>query len=241
MWIRRLVQCLFVSVVVAAVPSYAQDHDEAPGLGTITRPDLGAVVGHAVPDVTLVDEHGGALRLSSLRGAPLLISPIFTTCPHVCPTITASLRDATAGIDGIGRSWRVLSVSFDPEDTAADLAAFREAQDLPPEWILATAAPDQLEALLGALDFRYAALQGGGFAHPSAVAILDPDMKVSGYLYGLHYESADVRRALTTAWARGSLVEKFKPWIIGVAVLGALVLVVVIAVTRSRPGHPAAG
>lgn len=242
MWIHRLIQCLIIStVIVVASPLPAQEHDEVTDPSLIARPDLKSVLGSEVPDVTLIDEHGRTLRLHSLRGAPLLISPIFTSCPSACPAITASLRAAAAGIDGLGETWNILSVSFDPEDTGEDLAAFREAEDLPPQWILATAAPGQLAALLGALDFRTITLAAGGFAHPSAVAVLDPDMRVSGYLYGLHYETNEVRRVLTTAWARGSLVQKYRPWIVLSAVAGALVLVVVIAATRGRRGTPATG
>ena len=231
MRIHRLIQCITMSAAIAVFPVAAQPQDPAvsPGVGRLAPPDDDAVFGREIPDVTLIDENGTTLRLRNWAGAPVLISPIFTSCPHVCPAITASLRDATAAITGLGSTWQVLSVSFDPEDTIEDLQAFRDAQELPAEWTLAIAAPEQLDALLGTLDFRYVALEGGGFAHPSAVAVVDPEMRVSGYLHGLHYEEDDVRRALTTAWVGGSLVEKFRPWIIAAAVLGALALVIVIA------------
>jgi len=242
MRIHRLIQCFVASVVIVA-PAAAQDpgHGAIPDLGSISRPDAQAALGRDIPDVTLIDENGTTLRLRNWEGTPVLISPIFTSCPHVCPTITTSLNEATADIAGLGSTWQVISVSFDPGDTVEDLKAFRDAQALPANWTLAIAAPEQLDALLGTLDFRYVALEGGGFAHPSAVAVVDAGMRVSGYLHGLHYEEDEVRRALTTAWAGGSLVARFKAWIIAAAVLGALALVIVIAATGGRRRQATAG
>ena len=45
--------------------------------------------------------------------------------------ITSSLRDAIAAIEGLGESYNVITLSFDPDDTVEDLRAYRERMELP--------------------------------------------------------------------------------------------------------------
>jgi protein SCO1/2 len=231
--IRTLVVSLLAALVVPPVFFVAvASVDVAP-------PNEEDTVGREVPDVELVDENGTPLRLRSLAGKPLVLNPIFTRCPYACPTITTSLRDALAAIGTPGVDYQVVTVSFDPADTAADLRAYRDRLELPAGWCIATAAPGQLDTLLAAIDFRYAPALDGGFAHANVVAVLTPDQRVSGYVHGIVYEDGDIRRALLAAVTPPSLVDAFKPLIVAAAGLSLVVTLVVLFATRRR-GHTTA-
>lgn len=198
------------------------------------RPDEAKTVGTQMPDIALVADDSTTYRLSSLWGKPVIVSPIFVTCPHTCTMITESLRDALAKIGEPGVGYEVLTVSFDPADDAAALRAYRERWGLPQGWRLATASADDVDALLGALDFRVTPMEGGGFAHPNLIAILSPDLTVSGYVYGVAYDAVEVRAALEYSARRSSLVTRFQPFILLVAVAGVLAVAWALFLTRRR-------
>ncbi len=215
--------CLLAVTVVAETP---------PG------PDESRTIGRVIPDTDLTDDRGETITTGAFAGAPLIISPIFTRCPHTCTMITSSLRDAIAPIEGLGSTYNVITLSFDPDDTVEDLRAYRERMELPASWKLAIAEEGPLTALLDALEFAVIPTDDGGFAHPNLVAIIDAEQKISGYVHGMDYKEADIRHALTAAWAGESLVEKYKPWILAVAAAAALALVLTIVITGLRRKEP---
>jgi protein SCO1/2 len=204
----------------------------------VLPPDETRTLGAAVPRVWLIDEHGDTLRVGDLAGSPLIVSPVFTTCPHICPAITASLVSALDGVGGVGETFNVLTVSFDPADTADELRAYREKTAMPPQWVLSSGHPDQVGPFLEALDFQYVTLPGGGFGHANVVAFLTPELTVSGYLHGLMYTTDEVKAALRVAAGRRPLVESARPWLIGLAFLALLVTALVIVATARRSSSP---
>lgn len=197
-------------------------------------PDESRTLGRPVAETTFVDEHGEPLALAALAGKPLVVSPIFTKCGHVCPTITLSLKQAVAAVGVPGEDFNVLSLTFDTADTEADLRAYRERLRLPAAWKLVRAASDELHPFLESIDFHLVSNVEGGFAHPNLVVFLTPELSVAKYLYGTEYAATDVRDALEIARGRRSLWDAFGPYVFLVGVLGTLGSAFVILVVRSR-------
>jgi protein SCO1/2 len=203
-------------------------------------PDEARTIGQPVPNVRLTADDGHVFALDSLAGKPVVLSPIFTRCPHACQMITSSLRESLLAIDPPGDSYNVITLTFDPADSLEVLREFRHNHDLPPAWIVARAEPAALDTLLGAIDFNYAPVAGGGgFLHANVVAILTPDLHISGYVRGIGYTEDEVRHALLSAVTPDSLVEEFKPLIAAVAGLALLAVLVVLWATRKRGGETA--
>jgi protein SCO1/2 len=190
-------------------------------------------LGRHIPDVEMTDDHGHVFRLGSLGGKPVLLSPIFTRCPHACIMITTSLRDALLAVGEPGIDYEVVTFTFDPDDTLDDLRDYRERHELPEGWRLARADSAELDSVLTAIGFSYTA-EPGGFAHTNLVAVLTPDLETSGYLTGIAHDEDDVRRALLTAVAPASLVKKYRPLLIVVAGVAFLTVIVVLAATKRR-------
>lgn len=188
-----------------------------------------------MPDVTLIGEDSTSFALSSLAGKPIVVSPIFTTCPHTCTMITTSLRDALVSIGAPGVGYHVLTISFDPADGPAALRDYRRQMSLPEGWTLAVATDENRRALLDAIDFNYEPMPGGGFAHANVVAVLTPTLDVSAYAHGVSYDAKEIRSRLEVAAREASLVRHYQPYIALVGGVALLSLLVVLFVTRRKP------
>jgi protein SCO1/2 len=192
------------------------------------------MVGRPTADVRLVDENGEEFRVRSLEGKPLVVSPIFTRCHHVCPMITANLKAAIADVGVPGEDFNVLSVTFDAKDTEEDLAGFKERSKLPEAWKLARGESEQVLPFLDSIDFRFISQKDGQFIHPNLVVFLTPDLTIAKYLYGTDYSAADVRKALDIALGRGWLLNRIAPYVFLIGVLGMIGALFVILVTLRR-------
>ncbi len=197
-------------------------------------PDEKKAIGTQMPDVTFIADNDSTFRLSAMWGKPVIVSPIFTSCPSACPMITESLRDALREVGEPGVGYEVLTVSFDPADDSAAMRAYRERMGLPKGWRLATASAGDLATFLNAIDFHVTALDEGGFAHPNLVVVLGPDLKVASYVNGVMFESADLNAALEAASRKASLVTRFRPLLLLVSVMGAVATLWTLYATRRR-------
>jgi len=147
-----------------------------------------AAIGRTVSSHMLSDLNGAPLALDKLRGRPLVISLIFTSCGTVCPITTDHLRDSiiearrTLGPE----SFAVLTFGFDASrDRPAQLTAFANTHRLRgvENWHLASADADTTEALLEDLGFSWRAA-AGGFDHVTQTSILDAEGRIYRQIYG---------------------------------------------------------
>lgn len=144
-------------------------------------------VGQVVGEYTLTDSEGRPVRLSSLRGKPLLVSFIYTGCFSVCPATTRTLKRAVESAMGaLGPdSFNVASIGFNvPFDTPAALRTFAGQQGVYfPNWLFLSPDAQTLEGLARDLGFSYAG-SAGGFDHITQVTILDRQGRVYRQVYG---------------------------------------------------------
>ncbi|MCR4287726.1 MAG: SCO family protein [Deltaproteobacteria bacterium] len=161
-----------------------------------------AAIGKRPSPHTLVDRHGKRFSLSGLFGKPLVVSYIYTSCPHVCPTIMTNMRAALekAGAD-FGRDFTALTIGFDvkndtPKALDAYAAHFAEGLD---GWRFATADKKTIDALAKELGFYFRELPEGGFDHINMVTVIDRDGVVFRQIYGLDFSADDVLEAIRLA------------------------------------------
>jgi protein SCO1 len=70
----------------------------------------------AVPDFKLTDQNGKVFHFADARGKLVLITFIFTTCPDVCPLLTAQFAAIQRTLDKTKfRDYLLLSITTDPE------------------------------------------------------------------------------------------------------------------------------
>ena len=82
--------------------------------------------GLRAPDFTLRNEDGRPVKMRALRGRPVLVTFLYTTCEDACPGMAQTVKGA---LDDLGHDVPALAVSVDPpRDTPARARAFLEKQ-----------------------------------------------------------------------------------------------------------------
>ena len=151
-----------------------------------------AVIGSRVGDHRLTAADGRPVSIAQLRGKPLVISPIYTSCFHVCPTTTTYLA-RIAGIASavLGESaFSVLTIGFDTlNDTPERMREFAGARGIDsPQWTFASGDAATVARLLAEIGFTYAP-SAGGFDHMVQATIVDADGRVYRQVYGQEFEA----------------------------------------------------
>lgn len=208
---------------------------------SVLPPDVTKTLGNVVRFEGFVDENGQALPESDLQRdpRPWVVSPIYTRCAGTCSAITAGLRRALDESGLAPAEYRVLSFSFDPNETADGLRSFRARMQLPPGWLTLRAGdPQALERTLRALDFRTVSVGTADFDHPNLVAVLAPDGRLAGYLFGIKFSPTELARLARRARAGVSAVDAWRPYLLVMAAFGflasALVFVALLSRRRAR-------
>jgi protein SCO1/2 len=104
-----------------------------------------------------------------------------------------------------GKDFQVLSVSFDPRDTA-EMAGLKKQNYIkqlgpafPPDaWRFLTGDPVTTKRLADSVGFRFAK-HGDDYVHAGAVMVLSPTGKIARYLYGVTFLPFDVKMAVAEA------------------------------------------
>ena len=174
-------------------------------------------LGGAVPrDAVFRDQHGNEVRLGKyVSGSPAILTLNYYTCPMLCPLTLRSLLGTVEQMKGIelGRDFRIVSVSIDPEDRpetararAGEIyAALKGIPDPESRWPFLLGDERSIGALTGAVGFRYRKV-GSEFAHPDVAVVLTPEGRISRYLYGIQQAPVDLKLALIEA-AGGDIGE----------------------------------
>lgn len=166
-------------------------------------------------DIELVNESGQPVTMDELisNEVPTVLSLVYYDCPRVCNLASDGLLQVIGelGYLDIGDDYKVLTVSFDPEEDS-ELAsskgehyrgALKDKAPDPSAWQFLTADQENIKKLTDTVGFRYFK-DGEEFAHGSALIILTPEGKVSRYLHGIQHESPDFRLSLLEA-SRGEI------------------------------------
>lgn len=144
-WLAAALVALVLALVAACSDGQdaASHHDHADmtaGAGTAGHGHEGqdqAFAGgiieprRAAPPLALADASGTAFDLTTLRGRPVLVTFVYSSCPDVCPLIMQRLKDVHEIATRRHMDLGVVAVSVDPEgDTAASVNSFLRRQRL---------------------------------------------------------------------------------------------------------------
>ena len=150
-----------------------------------------AAIGRELGEHTLWDTDGRRVRLADLRGRPLVLNLVYTSCSGLCPTVVQTLDGAVAAAqEALGADrFAVLTIGFDSRnDTPERMRAFARAQGIDrPGWRFLSGDAKTIEALAGEVGFVvYPAAQG--FDHMALTTIVDPEGRVYRQIYGSSFE-----------------------------------------------------
>ena len=210
---RAVVMALLATVAGSAVAVQEPNRESAvdPALMQIDEPKY---LGKPLDGATaFIDADGREFRLADLLGKPVILLLSYYGCDGTCPTMNENLAKVLAEVKRfrLGEGYRVLTVSFDKQDTASSAAAFLQKSRAIPEtmrggWRHAVLKPSVAgaEAFAGGVGFRFFWSQADQvFLHPNVLIFLTPEGRVARYIYGTRMDPATVELALIDAdWGR---------------------------------------
>jgi protein SCO1/2 len=157
-------------------------------------------------ELPFTDEAGKSVKLGDYFGRkPVVLAFVYYECPMLCTQVLNGLESALRVIDeSIGREFDVVTVSFDPRETAVLAAGKKQAYldrykrpEAAQGWHFLTGSQASIDALTKAAGFSYAWDEDSKqFAHASGIIVTTPAGKVSRYFFGIDYSPRDVKFAL---------------------------------------------
>lgn len=172
-----------------------------------TTVGLNEHLGSRIPlETTFRDETGKPVRLAELITGPTLILPVYYSCPNVCYNLQWGLAQVIPKIKSKpGEDYRVISVSFDENDTPLLASKFKRVYltamhaKFPDDgWRFLTGNPAGIHALMKAAGYGFQR-RGRDFLHPAASFIVTGDGTIVRYLYGTNILAKDLALALIEA------------------------------------------
>ncbi|HET8782787.1 MAG TPA: SCO family protein [Pyrinomonadaceae bacterium] len=174
-------------------------------------------------DLVFRDENGQEVKLGKYFGQkPVVLALVYYDCPMLCTQILNGMVTSFRVLPfQIGKEFDVVTVSFDPRETAALAASKKQVYiDYLPEkmhegakngWHFLTGDAANIERIADAIGFRYHYDEKTKqFAHASAIMVATPEGKLSHYFYGVNYSARDLRFGLMEASQNkiGSVTEQ---------------------------------
>ena len=132
---------VLVAMLALALPLAARAE-----LGNSGRPRTALSPTDGLPKVSLTDQNGRAISLSSLKGKPALVAFIHTSCEGPCELITAQMKSVARDLGpGFKSKVTMVSITTEPkEDGSRELLAYAKAQGVDADgWVFLTGAPGQ--------------------------------------------------------------------------------------------------
>jgi protein SCO1/2 len=177
----------FLSLVLLAASFNVQGFDEK-----LALKESQAAIGRQVGDYRFLNSDGKEVRLSDLRGKPLVVHFIYTGCFQVCPATTQVLATAVAEAERtLGRgSFRVASIGFNqPADSPAAMKDFARKFGLASaDWLFLSPDAGSVPRLAAELGFRYEAT-AAGFDHLLQATIVDANGRIYRQVYGDSFDA----------------------------------------------------
>jgi protein SCO1/2 len=163
--LAALTLCLCAAAGVFGVWLAGARHEAPAGWQGAIRPP-----GTRLPDFALTSQDGRRVTAAQLRGRPVVVTFIYSTCEDTCPAQVQSIRGA---LDDLGRDVPVIGVSVDPaNDTPARARAFLVEQSMAGRMEFLLGSREELEPVWEAFGI---APQRDGRDHSASTVIVDAD------------------------------------------------------------------
>jgi protein SCO1 len=197
-----------------AIGERASDNVAPPELEGV---DIVEKLGDRLPLEAMVrDEHGKPIRLGALfgDGLPVIVTFNYSSCPMLCNVMLGGFTRTLTELDWTaGQQFRIVTVSLDPRESAAQAAETRRGylerygRETGDGWRFVTAAPATVRAVADAAGFGYRIVpETGEVLHPAALILVSSEGVISRYLYGVEFDRSELREALVTT-GLGQLTE----------------------------------
>jgi protein SCO1 len=178
--LRRAFALAVASAAIVGVALGMFLHNEFGSSRALAHPTLPALYGEATwqsgevpaPPFQLRDQHGRMVRLTALRGRPVVLAFMDSLCTSECPIEAAQFAAALRPLSGSAKPHLVV-VSVDLADSPASVARAARKWHLPTgfEWLLGTHA--QLAPVWRAYGISVRPTKSGDVEHSDAFYVID--------------------------------------------------------------------
>lgn len=209
-----VILCSFALVANAGIDSVAPLTD---GVGVVEH--LGEKVDTGL---TFMNQDGKEVALAEIlsQGKPVILAPVYYTCPGMCTLVLNGLSDLINGMSlDLGDDYIVVNVSFDtrntPELAHQKAANYYKSLDSPGrsrQWYFLTGSQEHVDKLMSQIGFHYKPVDDQ-FSHASVLVLLEQNGTINRYVYGVNFPAKDVRLALIEA-SQGKIGNPFDQFII---------------------------
>ncbi len=220
-------RCLQIKILAVAVASILlllsapQTHAYEPKLAELTANEtakglegvgIEEKLGNNIDlNLSFKDETGETVTLAKyIDGShtPVIISPVYYSCPGLCNFHLNGLTEALKLMDwNVGDKFKVVAISFDakekPDVAMKKKTSYMKVYDRPGTekgWSFLTGDEENIKAFTSAVGFKFkwnADIKE--WAHASAAIVVTPDGKISRYLPGIVFDPKDIKLALNEA------------------------------------------
>jgi protein SCO1/2 len=188
-----------VVVAAAAAAGLALLADSEARTGELPFPAEALRTAHRPPELALTNQENDPVALSSLRGNVVVVTAIYSSCPHTCPVIMQQSKRAVGELTAAEREdLRVVAVTLDPEkDSTEVLARLAGMHGMDaPLYNLVTGPPSEVERVLDDMGVaRERDPETGIINHANLFLLIDREGRVA-YRFGL---GENQKRWLTSA------------------------------------------
>lgn len=184
--------CLASILAAAVIPASAA-----------SEPNPAVATARTLPPVTLTDQNGASVPLGSLRGEPILLGFIHTSCKGPCEMMTAKMKR-------VGEELRshpdtkltMLTITTDPDhDGPAQMLAYAKAQDANlPRWLFLSGKPADVRRVLAAYGIAHHESEEDEMTHVLDLFLIAPDGATVRHYHGTAISpdsiASDIRKTL---------------------------------------------
>ena len=176
----------FVGYYILSV--YEREIEAMPILGPVTEATDGTLSYHEVPAFRFTDQEGNPFTSDDLKGKIYVANYFFTSCPTICPTMSANLAELQRSISDMA-DVEILSFTVDPErDNPERLKNYAERFEAKgDQWHFLTGEKVDLYRL-ARNGFFLSATEGDGgpydFIHSENFVLVDRGGRLRGFYDG---------------------------------------------------------
>jgi protein SCO1/2 len=186
----------FLAMALAAISPVSADDAQQVSPPQFDRKDALAIsqgaIGQQIGNYAFYNSLGQPRQLEGYTGKPLIISMIYTSCYHICPSTTQHLAEVVRKArDALGDdSFRVVTVGFDSaNDTADAMRNFARQQDVAISgWEFLSGDADAVRGLADDLGFQFYP-SPSGFDHLIQSSVIDKHGEVFRQVYGIRFDT----------------------------------------------------
>jgi protein SCO1/2 len=181
--LRSLAIALATSLsLMTAAGCHRSSQDSAPSASVLT-------------DTKLVDQNGNTVVLSSLKGKPLVVDFIYTSCPGPCLMETAKFANVALRLgNDLGSKVTLVSISVDPEhDGPKQLLDYSRQQGADEKgWYFLTGGPGDVDQALAGFKLSRQIEPDGSVGHLVNMMLIGPDGRLVREYNGQIVKAQDI-------------------------------------------------